>query len=327
MRRCPHALGCPAQRAAAHRIAHPRPDFEAGGIDHHQRLIIGGAQPHRAASGVNIPPFEVIAHLGAARDSERRRIDFGHGAIALFLHPHRTFACRQKARRIAQRGCADDRVGGRIDLLQHLALAADRPDRIEPKGEIPGFRRDRDGGDHGVGGRINPRDLARRIARHPDRSCACDHVGFALGIGEAGGDLGFERGGFQVHAPHFAALAIGDPQRTFGNRHRPARARHGKAGELFRRAPLFHPPIIGDPRGIAINRDEIGKAGDFERLFDKVRRGAGGGRGRRIGRAGRQQSGCHDERERAGCGIRGHRGPFHVVLGAMRRKGTQLRPE
>jgi hypothetical protein len=308
--------GVAAQCAAADCFAESRADRQRRRVDHHQRLVVGGAQPHQPAAGVDIAPFEIVADLGAARDGQFGRIDLSDRAVALLLHPHRALAGRQEPGRIAKRDRADHGVGGRIDLLQHLALAAHRPDRIEAGRQIPGRGRHFDGRDDSVGLGIDPRDGAGRIARDPDRSGAGHDIGLALGIGEAAGNLGFERGGLEVDAVNLGALAIGDPQGAFGNRHRPARARHVEAGEFAGDPPLLHPPVIGDPCRIAVNRDEIGKAGNLERLFDQIHRRAFGWRQRLLGGAGCQQGGCHDQREEACCRTKGHRNPFQEPLAA-----------
>ena len=232
MRAGPHPGVGIAQPAAAHRLAEARVDRQRPGVDDRERLVLGGAQPHLAAAGVDVPIGQLCAHLHAGRDLGGRRVDPRERAVALLLHPHRAFARREEAGLRAQRHGGGDGAGGRIDALQQSALRADRPDRIETERQIPGARRDRDRPDDRVGGGVDPRHHALVVARDPDRSRASDDVQLARRIGDAGGDRRDDRRGARVDAGYRALLAIGDPQRVRSERHRAARPPHRHFGTL-----------------------------------------------------------------------------------------------
>ena len=211
MRGGPHTGARIAECAAAGRRAHPRGDRERRGVDHHEGLPRGGAQPHLAATRVDVAVFQRLVHLDPARYRGGRRIDPGDGAVALFLHPYRSLARRQEAGLATERGRRDDGVGGGVDLLQALPCAADRPERPHAEGQIiaVGIGLDRRG--DGVGGGIDARDHALGVACHPDRSGAGDDVEFALRIGDPGRDDGGDLRGLEVDPGEREVLAVRDP--------------------------------------------------------------------------------------------------------------------
>ena len=117
MRRSPHALRGPAQRAAADGLAEAGEDRERFRVDHGVFLIVGGAQPDFTAAHVDIAPLEVRADFDAAGDFDAGGIDPRDGAVALFLHPDRAVARNEEAGRGTERDCAGDGIGGGVDTL------------------------------------------------------------------------------------------------------------------------------------------------------------------------------------------------------------------